>query len=153
MRISEIMTSNPTCCTPDTTLKDAARMMAECDCGEIPVCDSNDKGHVIGVITDRDITCRAVAQGLDVNKTPVSKCMTTPVISSSPNASLEDVMELMEENMIRRIPVIDDRGCVCGMLSQADIACKTDGLRVTEIVREISQPTDEASRVGSASMR
>src|SRR5688500_19096728 len=62
MQVREIMTSDPACCTPDTNLQDVACMMIECDCGAIPVVDDLDSGRVIGMITDRDITCRTVAQ-------------------------------------------------------------------------------------------
>ena len=153
MRILEIMTSNPACCTPDTTLRDVARMMVEYDCGEIPICDSRDNGHLIGVITDRDIVCRAVADGLDMSRTPVSSCMTTPAITLMKNATLEDAVNLMEENMIRRIPITDETGCVCGIVSQADLAIKANDDQLTEVVKEVSRPTDESSRVGSSSNR
>ena len=147
MTILELMTSDPACCTPDTTLREVARMMVEYDCGEIPICDSNTNGHVIGVVTDRDIVCRAVAEGKDMSRTPVSFCMTAPAITASPNMKIEEAIELMEKKMIRRLPVTDDTGCVCGMLSQADIACKGDKDLLVEVVQEVSQPTDEASRV------
>lgn len=153
MTISEIMTKNPACCTPDTTLREVARMMVEHDCGEIPVCDSRDSGHPIGVVTDRDIVCRAVADGVDVGRTPVSSVMTTPAITASPEMSLEDCCNLMEENMVRRIPVVDASGCICGIVSQADIACKSDSTVISEIVKEVSKPTEEPSRVGFSSYR
>lgn len=153
MTVSEIMTKNPACCTPDTTLREVARMMVEHDCGEIPVCDSRDSGHPIGVVTDRDIVCRAVADGVDVNRTPVSSAMTTPPITASPDMTLEDCCALMEENMIRRIPVVDQSGCICGIVSQADIACRGEGEIIVEIIKEVSQPTEAPSRVGFSSYR
>lgn len=128
-------------------------MMVEHDCGEIPVCDSRDSGHPIGVVTDRDIVCRAVADGVDVGRTPVSSVMTTPAITASPEMSLEDCCNLMEENMVRRIPVVDASGCICGIVSQADIACKSDSTVISEIVKEVSKPTEEPSRVGFSSYR
>ncbi len=153
MKVSDIMTSDPTCCTPDSTLRDVAKTMADCHCGSIPVCDSHDHGHVVGVITDRDIVCRAVALGLDVNRTPVSACMTVPPVTLNNDAALEDASDLMKENMIRRIPIIDGNGCLCGIVSQADIADKGDSQMISQIMREVSQPTETSSRVGSASMR
>ena len=153
MKVSDIMTSEPTCCTPDTTLRDVAKMMVECDCGSVPVCDAHDHGHIVGVITDRDIVCRAVAQGLDINRTAVSTCMTTPAVTLHREAPLEDAADLLEQNMIRRIPITDNDGCVCGILAQADIASKGEGTMITEVLREVSRPTQDSSRVGSASMR
>ncbi|MEA2552987.1 MAG: hypothetical protein QOJ65_1163 [Fimbriimonadaceae bacterium] len=153
MRVSEIMTKNPACCTPDSTLRDVARMMVEHDCGEIPVCEDRSGGGLVGVITDRDIVCRAVADGMDVNTTTADCCMTTPPVSASPDMSLDDVCSLMEENMIRRVPVVDESGCVCGIVSQADIACKANGYVIAEIVREVSKPTEDPSHVGTSSTR
>lgn len=149
MNISEIMTRNPACCTPDMTLREVARMMVEHDCGEIPVCDQRQNSHVIGVITDRDVCCRAVADGMDVNTTAVSTCMTTPAVTCNPEMSLQDCCNLMEQNMIRRVPVVDSQDCIVGIVSQADIACKGEAGVLTEIVKQVSQPTEESSRVGS----
>ena len=153
MKISELMTSDPVCCTADTTLRDVARMMVEFDCGEIPVCDSSERGHIVGVITDRDIVCRAVADGLDMSQTPVSKCMTSPAVTASCDTSLKDAMEMMETNMIRRLPITDETGCICGILSQADIAMKADKDSTAEVVMEVSKPTDHSSRVNTTSNR
>jgi CBS domain-containing protein len=153
MKILDLMTNDVACCTPDTTLREAARMMVEYDCGEIPVCDTRGQGHVVGVITDRDIVCRAVADGLDMGATMVSSCMTSPAVTLTTEATLEDAMGLMEENMIRRIPIVDKDGCVCGIVSQADIARKSEGHMVSEVVREVSRPSEEASRVGTSSNR
>lgn len=153
MRLLELMTSDPACCTPDTTLREVARMMVEYDCGEIPVCNSGERGTIVGVITDRDIVCRAVADGMDMSEATVSQCMTTPAMTLTAESTLEDAVNLMEENMIRRIPIVDKDGCVCGMVSQADIARKSDGSKVGEVVREVSKPCEESSRVGSASAR
>jgi CBS domain-containing protein len=151
MKILEMMTSDPACCTPEATLRDVARMMVEYDCGEIPVCDSKDRGHIIGVITDRDIVCRAVAEGLDMSRTPVSTCMTTPAITLKKDATLEEAIELMETNMIRRLPITDKDGCVCGIVSQADIALKADSESISEVVREVSQPCESSSQVSNPS--
>lgn len=131
------------------TLREVARMMVEHDCGEIPVCDSRQNGHVMGVITDRDICCRAVADGMDVNTAAVSTCMTSPAVTCNPDMTLEECCNLMEQNMIRRVPVVDQNDCVVGIVSQADIACKGDAGVLTEIVKEISQPTEESSRVSA----
>lgn len=128
-------------------------MMVEHDCGEIPVCDQRQNGHVIGVITDRDICCRAVADGMDVNITTASACMTTPAVTCTPDMSLEDCCNLMEQNMIRRVPVVDQTGTVCGIVSMADVACRGETAVITEIVQQISQPTEEPSRVGYSSDR
>jgi CBS domain-containing protein len=145
MKILEIMTSDPACCSPDATLRDVSRMMVEYDCGQIPVC--NEKDEIIGVITDRDIVCRAVAEGMDMSTTRVSECMTTSPITVTADTKLEDAINLMEKNMIRRLPVMSENGTLCGMLSQADIACKGNQDLLAEVVQEVSQPTEHASLI------
>jgi CBS domain-containing protein len=144
MTVQEIMTTNVACCGPETKLNQLARMMVEHDCGEIPVADTS--GKLIGVVTDRDICCRAVAHDCNPCDTSASEIMSSPVVSTKPNMSLDECAQLMESNQIRRIPVVDQNGVCCGIVSQADIACKSSG-KVEEIVREISQPTHSSSSV------
>jgi CBS domain-containing protein len=139
MSVRDIMTTNPACCTPDTTIQQVARMMAEHDCGEIPVLDG--QGRVQGVVTDRDICCRGVAEGANCAQMPISEVMTSPAVTVTADMSLQDCCNLMEEHMIRRVPVVDQSGCCCGIVSQADFAVKTDGSIVDELVREISTPS------------
>src|SRR5262245_54985618 len=119
MLVREIMTPDPVCCSSDTTLRNVARLMSENDCGEIPIMDT--RGHPIGVVTDRDIACRAVAEGRSP-ETPVSEIMSSPVITTTLDSSLEDCCAALEDNQIRRVPVVDSRGRCCGMVAQADIA-------------------------------
>ena len=138
-RVREIMTEQPACCTPDTTLDAVARMMVDHDCGEIPVVDVNER--VIGVITDRDIVCRVVAQGENPAAHTVAKCMSQPAITIDENASIDDAVSMMEKNMIRRVPVVTERGQCRGILSQADIARMRPASEVAEFVREVSQET------------
>jgi CBS domain-containing protein len=143
MQVQEIMTQNPACCAPDATLKDAAMLMADNDSGEIPVLD--EQRHPIGVLTDRDIACRAVAQGKGPD-TPVRAIMSNPIVTVTPETSLEDCCETMEQNQIRRVPVVDDSGACCGMVSQADIARRAPAHEAAEFIREVSQPMPQPSR-------
>lgn len=146
MQVQEIMTADPACCPPRTTLQDAARLMSDCDCGEIPVVD--ERCRPIGVVTDRDIACRAVAQGLDPKRTPVSEVMSSPVVTARRDTSLEECCARMEENQIRRIPVVDENGICCGMVSQADIARSAPVHEIAEVIREVSRPNGQ--RAGSS---
>jgi len=114
-------------------------MMVEHNCGEIPVIDGGDK-RPIGVITDRDITCRAVAQGKDTLQMKARECMSSPVLTVTPQMSLEDCCRLMEEKQLRRVPVIDERGACCGIVAQADIVLKAPDDQANGLVKEISQP-------------
>ena len=136
--LSSVMTANPACCSSDTPLREVARMMAENDCGEIPVVES---GKLVGVITDRDIAVRAVAEGRDASSTRASDCMTTPVTTVSRNGSLADACEAMERDQIRRVVVVDDNGAVCGIVAQADIARTGRDHETAEVVQQVSQPT------------
>ena len=133
----ELMTPDPQCCTADQTLNDVARMMMECDCGEIPVVDTQKK--LIGVVTDRDIVCRVVAAGKNPSAVTAQDAMTHPVTSVALESSLDAVLARMEEHQIRRVPVVDAEGCVCGIISQADVARKAEEQETGELVRAVSR--------------
>ena len=148
MQIKEIMTSNPACCTPETTLRDVASMMVDCDCGEIPVIDDPGTVKPVGVVTDRDIVCRTIGKGLNPMEMTAGDIMTTPVVTATPDMSLEDCCNLMEEKQIRRIPVVDADGACCGIVALADIAKHTSKQDAGEVVREVSSATTSASNAG-----
>jgi CBS domain-containing protein len=139
MQVKEIMTASPACCTPDTSLADVAKMMVDHDCGEIPVIHGGDQ-RPIGVITDRDITCRVVAQGKNPLQMKARDCMSTPVLTVTPEMSLEECCRIMEEKQLRRVPVVDQRGSCCGIVAQADIVLKAPDRQATEVVKDISRP-------------
>jgi len=148
MRVREIMSSSPVCCDAQSSLLDVARLMVEHDCGEIPIVDAGDSGRPIGVVTDRDITCRTVALGRNPLELRAEDVMSTPVISVTPEMSVEDCCRAMEEHLIRRVPVVDEAGRCCGVVSQADIARTAHRKIAGEIVRAISEPTSAPSRIG-----
>ena len=110
----EIMTPAPQCCSGETTLNEVANLMVQADCGEIPVVDASNR--LIGVITDRDIVCRAVAKGKNPTGVTASETMSEPVVCVNEDTSIDDVMAVMEENQIRRVPVVDADGCCCGII-------------------------------------
>ncbi|HEX7045963.1 MAG TPA: CBS domain-containing protein [Gammaproteobacteria bacterium] len=139
MRIQDIMTADPACCTPDMRLQDVARLMLDNDCGEIPVVDNAKSMHLVGVVTDRDITVRGVAEGKDPANTNVADVMSSSVVSAKIDDSVEDCVELMEENQIRRIPIVDAQGRCCGIVAQADIALRGDNRETGEVVRDVSR--------------
>jgi CBS domain-containing protein len=140
----DVMTPDPVCCTATATLEQVAKLMAHNDCGEIPVLDGADQP--IGVITDRDIVCRVVAQGRNPMAYAVQDYMTQPVVTVREDAPLEDVVTTMEKHQIRRVPVVDDRGCLTGIISQADVAWTGGEHEVAELVREVSRETTQPSR-------
>ena len=133
----DLMTPDPQCCTAEQTLNDVAMMMRECDCGEIPVVDAQKK--LIGVVTDRDIVCRVVAAGKNPSAVTAQDAMTQPVTSVALESSLDAVLARMEEHQIRRVPVVDAEGCVCGIISQADVARKAEEQETGELVRAVSR--------------
>jgi CBS domain-containing protein len=140
----DVMTPDPACCTPVTTLEQVAKLMAHNDCGEIPVLDTADQP--IGVITDRDIVCRVVAQGKNPMAYSVQDYMTQPVVTVREDSPLSEVVTTMEKHQIRRVPVVDERGCLTGIISQADVAWTGGEHEVAELVREVSRETTQASK-------
>lgn len=139
-----IMTSEPVRCSPTTTLDQVARLMAQHDCGEIPVVDSGDRP--IGVITDRDIVCRVVADGKNPLAYTAGQFMSQPVVTVDVNAPLDTVRSTMERHQIRRVPVVDQHGTCVGIIAQADIARTDAASEVGELVREVSRETSGPSR-------
>jgi CBS domain-containing protein len=148
MRVREFMTSDPVCCTPQTSLTEVARLMVDHDCGDIPVVDSADSRKPIGIITDRDITCRTVAAGRSPLELRAEDCMSAPVVSVTPEMALEACCHTMEQHQIRRVPVVDESGACCGIVSQADVA-RVGGRKLAgEVVQEVSRPASTPSRIG-----
>ena len=138
MEIRSVMTPNPVCCTQGTTLQEAARLMMEHDCGQIPVMDG--ARQPVGVITDRDIATRGVAQGCDPSSTTVGECMSSPVMTVQEDRPLEDCCQMMEQAKIRRVVVVDGRGGISGIVAQADIALAGKDHTTAEVVKEVSEP-------------
>jgi CBS domain-containing protein len=132
-----VMTAEPQCCSADQPLTDVARLMVEHDCGEIPVVDARRK--LVGVVTDRDIVCRIVAPGLDTRVATAREVMSQPVVSVGRTTPLGDVVATMERHRIRRVPVVDDEGCCCGIIAQADVARHAQEQATGELVREVSR--------------
>lgn len=133
----DVMTPEPQCCSPETPLNEVANLMVEADCGEIPVVDGSNR--LIGVVTDRDIVCRIVAKGKDPSSCAAQDAMTQPVVAVLADTTLDEIVAVMEENQIRRVPVVDAAGCCCGIVSQADVAMVARESEVGEMVREVSR--------------
>ncbi|PYJ49296.1 MAG: CBS domain-containing protein [Verrucomicrobia bacterium] len=145
----DIMTTNPACCMPENSVEEAAQMMVKHDCGEIPVVESKNNLKPIGVITDRDITCRVVATSKNPKQTRVRDAMSSSPVTVKPETSIEDCCRLLEKNQIRRVPVVDQTGRCCGMVSQADIAKAAPTEQTAEVLKQVSEPSEHASRVAA----
>jgi CBS domain-containing protein len=136
---------------PADTLQHAARLMAGYDCGALPVVDRDNR--LIGMITDRDITVRGLAEVWDAGRMPVRAVMTDELFACNMRDPLRDCMRVMAEHQVRRLPVVDDHDRVVGIISQADLALhagKGNGSvprrAVADVVREVSAPTDDPYR-------
>ena len=142
MKASEIMTSRPCCCSPNDSLQDVARTMRDNDCGAIPVVEH---GRVVGIVTDRDLAVRALAEGkrADAN---VGDVITRDVCCCSADDDVKKVEKIMADNQVRRVPIVDADGRCVGIISQADLArAAQNGARVSEhevaiVVEHISAP-------------
>jgi len=140
MQVKDLMSGDVVCCTRDTNLQQVARLMVEHDCGAIPVIESNENRRPVGIITDRDITCRTVAMGKNPLQLTAGDCMTASCVTVKPENSLEECCNLLEENQLRRIVVLDSDGCCCGIIAQADIARAASEEQTAEVVKQVSEP-------------
>jgi CBS domain-containing protein len=141
MRAQDLMTTEPACCTPNTTVREAAQLMRENDCGCIPVVEG-DSMRLVGVLTDRDVACRCVAEGKSPD-TPVRDIMTTNPQSCHPEDDIAAVEQIMIEAQVRRVPVVDAKECCLGMIAQADLALNAEAAsdrEVGRVVERISEP-------------
>ena len=140
MDVRSVMTPDPACCTPQTKLADVAKMMLDNDCGEIPVVADKESRKPVGVITDRDIVIRTLARGADPTQKTAGDCMTTPAVTVTPEMSLVECCDVMEREQIRRVPVVDGDGRICGIVALADVAMHAGRRTTAEVVKEVSEP-------------
>lgn len=138
MTVASVMTKTPACCTPKSSLTEVARMMVDNNCGQIPVVEDFTSHKLTGVITDRDIATRIVAKGHNSAEVKVCDCMTSPCVSVTGNTSLTSCCELMETNKIRRLPVVDDKGSLVGIVSLADVVLNTSIETSASVLKEVS---------------
>jgi len=142
MKVKEIMTKDPDCCLPNDSVQKAAKIMKVIDAGVVPVVASGLNQKVIGIVTDRDLCLGVIAEGRDPATAMVKECMTGKVIICRPNDEVQHAGRLMEENQIRRIPVVEDDGTLVGIISLADIAQAemVDPAKAGTTFREVSEP-------------
>jgi CBS domain-containing protein len=138
MKAQDIMSQNPASVTPDTSVQEAARLMQQQDVGILPVVESTTSKRLVGLVTDRDITVRVVAEGR--SNATVRDAMTSNAKSVRPDDSVTDVMKLMGSEQVRRIPVVDDDGRIVGIVAQADIVLEGDDRKAEETIEKISAP-------------
>ena len=131
----EIMTSTVKTASRNTSLKDVAAMMRDGDMGSIPVVEN---GKLVGIVTDRDIVVRSIAEGKDASSS-VADAMTTEIFSVRPDDFVFEAIRLMGDKQVRRVPVVDDEGSLAGIIAMADIALEMEDEReIMEALEEIS---------------
>jgi CBS domain-containing protein len=146
MKVKELMTKKPAVATPEMGLTQIAKLMAEHNVGSIPVVADQEHCILVGVVTDRDIATRAVAQEKNPLQLKAKDVMSSPVITVKADDDVEEVARKMERNQVRRVPVVDDRGEVSGMVAQADLALKAPENTTVEVVQAISKHTREPAK-------
>ena len=134
-KIRDVMTSNPSSIEPSATVQEAAKLMRDRDVGPIPIVEN---GSVTGILTDRDIVVKVVAEGKDFSS-PVSEVASRDLITVDPEQTLDEALRLMAQHQVRRLPVCEDDGRLVGIVAQADIARQSDDARTGEVVEQISQ--------------
>ncbi|MBW3629078.1 MAG: CBS domain-containing protein, partial [Gemmatimonadetes bacterium] len=127
MRAADIMTEEPETVSPETTVAEVAQKMRDLDVGIIPVVDSEQGRRLRGVVTDRDITIRATAEGKDARSTRVSEVMTSDVETVNKNDRVRDVLEVMRRERVKRVPVTDREGRLVGIIAEADLLVEYEG--------------------------
>lgn len=136
----DVMTRNPVSARPEDTVASVARLMKENDIGPIPIVESQNSKRLVGIVTDRDLALKVVAEGRDPQTTPVKQVMSISVITCHDDDDIETALNAMSAQQLRRIPVVDDNNMLLGIIAQADIATRMDAPEKTaEVVKDISE--------------
>jgi CBS domain-containing protein len=140
MQCSEIMTKNPECCLPSDMVIKAAQLMKSEDVGPIPIVADKDGKRLTGIVTDRDLAIKVIAEARDPNTTRLQDVMSDDVVSCNENDDVDKVLKLMEENQLRRIPVVGKNDQLLGIIAQADVATRLGQPDKTgRVVEQISE--------------
>ncbi|HEX4743281.1 MAG TPA: CBS domain-containing protein [Candidatus Limnocylindria bacterium] len=137
MKVSEIMTREPSTLAPASTIGEAATIMRQDDCGSVPIVES---GRLVGIITDRDIVIRVLAGGKDPKTTRVSEAMTADPVTVSPDTSVDEAQKVMAERQVRRLPVVED-GRLVGLVVIGQVARRDSAKDVGQTLKEVSEKT------------
>ena len=141
MKIQDIMTKDPSCVTADATVREAAQVMSREDVGIVPVVDGRSDKRLIGVVTGRDIAIRCVAEGKDGTCSVRDVMSTDKLATCAEDDDVDSLMHAMRTEKVRRIPIVDERGSLVGIVSQADVVRKArDGDSAERTVERISEP-------------
>ncbi len=150
MKVREVMTVNPVCCLASDTAQKVAQIMRDNNVGSVPVVADEQSRTLIGMITDRDICCSIVAVGLDPKTASIEEHVHANPVTCRDGENLDKCERAMQENQIRRIPVVDGDGTVIGIVAQADLALKDKPEKISKTVSEISKPETKHSPIVAA---
>jgi CBS domain-containing protein len=145
MKAQDIMAKNPKTVTPETSVREAAQLMRTEDVGMLPVVRAGSR-NVVGIVTDRDIAIRHVAEGHGSPDCPVSEAMSSNPKTCRTSDSVDEVMKVMGREQVRRIPIVDERGELVGVVAQADIARDADDKKAERTIEKISEPGSRHSQ-------
>jgi CBS domain-containing protein len=144
MKIRDAMTPDPVCCLTTDSAQKVAGILCKQNVGSIPVVSDHESRKLIGIITDRDLCCSVVANGLNPQSTPIEKFISLNPVACREGENLDNCERLMQEHQVRRIPIVDGDGRVIGIVSQADLALKDKPDNVAKTVAEVSKPQSSA---------
>jgi len=140
MTCREMMTPNPACCQAEDTVVTAAMMMKSGNYGAVPVVSDRTEMKVVGIVTDRDLAMKVIAEQRDLYKTTVDDVMSKNLVTCDMDDDYDDVLKAMRKNQIRRLPVVDNNERLVGIVSTADVALHGDRDEVGRTVQKISEP-------------
>ena len=141
MKIKEIMSRDPACCVLHDTAQTVAKILCDRNIGSMPVVADQQSRKLVGMITDRDLCCSVIAEGMDPKTTQIRTLLTLAPLTCRDGENIETCERLMQEHQVRRIPIVDAEDRVIGIVSQADLALRDKPERVSKTVAEISKAT------------
>ncbi len=139
----EIMTPDPICCLATDSIKDVAELMRRENLGPIPVIDNDQSRRVVGILTDRDLVLKVIAEGFDSETVKAETIMTRKVVACRADDNVQKAIDAMSEHQLRRVVIVDNVNKILGIISQADVATRVDEPQKTaKMVKEVSQSSE-----------
>lgn len=145
MTCKDIMTPNPSCCLPSDSVAIAAQIMRRNDVGPVLVVSDHEENRLVGIVTDRDLALKIIADGRDAQVTRVDEVMTLHPVCCRESDGTQKALQLMADHQVRRIPIVDENERLTGIVAQADIALHEDEEEVGRMVEQISEPYGSSS--------
>jgi CBS domain-containing protein len=143
-KCSEVMTKDPVVCMPSDLVARVAQVMKKEDVGPVPIVENGETRKLIGMVTDRDLALRMVAEGRDTKTTKAEEVMSRKIVTCRAEDDVQKALDAMSENQLRRIPVVDDEDRIVGIIAQADVATRVNRPEQTAaVVKKISRSTSK----------